>query len=303
MVQYTSLAFPLNNGNSIPAVGLGTWQSKPNEVRDSVKFALQHGYRHIDTALNYGNEKEVGEGIRASGVPREQIWLTTKLDNHFHHRVREGFEQSLRDLDVGYIDLYLIHFPCSTDPDDRSKHLPDWDFVKTWQEMQKLLETGKVRNIGVSNFQIRHLEKLLNDPSCKIVPAVNQIELHPSNPSTKLLAYCKSKGIHCTAYSCLGGTIGSPINNSGPLLQEPALLEIAKSKGKTPQQVVLMWGLKRGTSIIPKSVTPSRIAANFELDGWDLTEDEMAKLSSIPTRFKVVQDGWMPIKVFFGDDE
>ena len=132
MVQYTSLTFPLNNGNAIPAIGLGTWQGKTNEVREAVRFALQNGYRHIDTALNYGNEKEVGDGIRASGVPREQIWVTTKLDNHWHHRVSEGFEQSLTDLDIGYIDLFLVHFPCSTNPDDRSKHLEDWDFVKTW---------------------------------------------------------------------------------------------------------------------------------------------------------------------------
>ncbi|CAK7204846.1 hypothetical protein SEUCBS139899_007608 [Sporothrix eucalyptigena] len=303
MAQNTSLVFTLNDGRSIPAIGLGTWQSKPNEVRDSVKFALEHGYRHIDTALNYGNEKEVGEGIRSSGVPRENIWVTTKLDNPWHQRVAEGFQKSLHDLNIGYIDLFLIHFPCSTDPNDPTMHLPDWDFVKTWQEMQKLLDTGKVKSIGVSNFQIRHLEKLLSHPSCKIVPAVNQIELHPSNPSPKLLDYCMSKGIHCTAYSCLGGTIGSPINNSGPLLEEPAILELAKSKGKSPQQIVLMWGLKRGTSIIPKSVTPSRIEQNFGLDGWTLRPEEVASISAIKRRFKVVQDGWMPIRVFLGDDE
>ncbi|KAH8913121.1 Aldo/keto reductase [Coniochaeta sp. PMI_546] len=296
-------SFPLNNGLSIPAVGLGTWQSKPKEVQDAVKFAIQHGYRHIDTALNYGNEKDVGEGIRASGVPRGDIWVTTKLDNPWHHRVAEGFAKSLGDLDIGYIDLYLMHFPCSTDPEDSTKHLPDWDYVKTWQEMQKLLDTGKVKSIGVSNFQIRHLEKLLADPSCKIVPAVNQIELHPSNPSPKLLDYCKSKGIHCMAYSCLGGTIGSPINNSGPLLEDPAIFEVATAKDKTPQQVVLMWGLLRGTSIIPKSITPSRIAQNFELDGWTMTPEEIKKISGVQTRFKVVEDSWMPIKVFFGDDE
>jgi glycerol 2-dehydrogenase (NADP+) len=128
----TTMAFPLNTGSAIPAIGLGTWKSGPNEVRDAVKFALEHGYRHIDTALNYGNEQEVGEGIAASGVPRDQIWVTTKLDNHWHHRVAEGFETSLKALGTGYIDLFLVHFPCSTDPDDRMKHLPDWDFVKTW---------------------------------------------------------------------------------------------------------------------------------------------------------------------------
>jgi len=132
MLKLTSHTFRLNNGASIPAIGLGTWQSQDNHTREAVKYALQRGYRHIDTALNYGNEKEVGEGIRASGVPRDQIWVTTKLDNHWHHRVSEGLESSLKDLGLNYVDLYLIHFPCSTDPADRSKHLPDWDFVKTW---------------------------------------------------------------------------------------------------------------------------------------------------------------------------
>jgi glycerol 2-dehydrogenase (NADP+) len=130
--NFTTHKFLLNNGNAIPAIGLGTWQSKENDTREAVKHALQHGYRHIDTALNYGNEKEVGEGVRASGVPREQIWVTTKLDNHWHHRVRDGLESSLNDLGLDYIDLFLIHFPCSTDPDDRSKHLVDWNFIKTW---------------------------------------------------------------------------------------------------------------------------------------------------------------------------
>lgn len=131
-LNYTTLTFKLNNGNSIPAVGLGTWQSAKSQTRDAVKTALHLEYRHIDTAFNYGNEKEVGEGIRASGVPREEIWVTTKLDNHWHNRAREGLEASLENLNVGYIDLFLVHFPCSTDPNDRSKHLPDWDFVKTW---------------------------------------------------------------------------------------------------------------------------------------------------------------------------
>lgn len=198
MLNMTTKIYPLPNGTgAIPAIGLGTWQSSANATRDAVKHALQHGYRHIDTALNYGNEREVGEGIRASGVPRNQIWVTTKLDNHWHHRVREGLDTSLTALGLDYLDLYLVHFPCSTDPEDRGRCLPDWDFVKTWygiyprlgrnvctptdragrQNMQKLLETGKVRNIGVSNFQITHLDRLLNDPSCTVVPAVNQIEV------------------------------------------------------------------------------------------------------------------------------
>lgn len=161
--------------------------------------------------------------------------------------------------------------------------------------MQKLVGTGKVRNIGVSNFVMSNLEKLLNDPSCKIVPAVNQIELHPNMPSPKTLQYCKEKGIHCTAYSCLGST-------DSPLSKDKTLQSIAEAKGKSPQQVLLMWGLQRGTSVIPKSVTKSRIEANFQLDGWELTADEMQKISSIPDRFKVCGDAWLPVKVFFNEE-
>lgn len=285
----------LQQGAKIPAVGLGTWQSKPNEVREAVKAALLAGYRHIDTALAYGNEHEVGQGIKDSGVPREEIWITTKLDNPWHKRVEEGITSSLKDLGVDYIDLYLMHWPSSTDPDDLKKHYPDWDFVKTWEQLQKLPASGRVKNIGVSNFAIKNLEKLLNDPTCKTVPAVNQVELHPNNPSPKLIDYCKSKDIHCTAYSCLGST-------NSPLAKDETLAKIAEAKGKSTAQVLLVWGLQRGTSVIPKSVTASRIEDNFKLD-FTLTDEEMQKLSSLPDRFKVCGDAWLPVKVFFGDDE
>ena len=187
------------------------------------------------------------------------------------------------------------HWPSSTDPSDTKKHLPDWNFVKTWQELQKLPAT-KVKNIGVSNFGIRNLEILLNDPSCKIIPAVNQIELHPNNPSPKLLDYCKQKGIHCTAYSCLGST-------GSPLYKDPTLLKMADKKGKTPQQVLLVWGIQRGTSVIPKTVNTGRVESNFDLDGWELSSQEMKELDGLTDRFKVCGDGWLPVKVFFGDDE
>ncbi|KAL6239778.1 hypothetical protein BDW75DRAFT_226846 [Aspergillus navahoensis] len=278
-LEHTKKVYTLNTGDKIPAIGLGTWQSKPNEVREAVKNALLKGYRHIDTALAYGNEAEVGQGIKDSGVPREEIWITTKLDNTWHHRVTDGINSSLKDLGVDYVDLYLMHWPSSTDPNDLKKHLPDWDFIKTWQEMQKLPATGKVRNIGVSNFGIRNLEKLLNDPSCKIVPAVNQIELHPNNPSPKLVAYNSSKGIHSTGYSCLGST-------NSPLYKDPTLLKLAEKKGKTPQQVLLVWGIQKGWSVIPKSVSKSRIDANFEIDGWSLTVEEINELDNLKDRFK-----------------
>ena len=168
--------------------------------------------------------------------------------------------------------------------------------MKTWVEMQKLPASGRVRNIGVSNFGIKNMEILLNDPSFKIMPAVNQIELHPNCPSPKLIEYCKQKGIHTTAYSCLGST-------NSPLYKNESLKKLAEKKGKSVQQVLLVWGLQRGTSVIPKSVTASRIEANFKLDGWELTEDEMKQLNSMTERFKVCDDSWLPVKVFFGDDE
>ncbi|MCJ1383110.1 hypothetical protein MMC17_006223 [Xylographa soralifera] len=295
-MEVTKKTFTLNTGEKIPAIGLGTWQSRPNEVTEAVKIALHKGYRHIDTALAYGNEAEVGKGIKESGVPRNEIWLTTKLDNTWHHRVTDGIDSSLKDLGTDYVDLYLMHWPSSTDPNDTNKHLPDWDFIKTWQELQKLPATGKVRNIGVSNFGIKNLEKLLNDPSCKTVPAVNQVELHPNCPSPKLVQYCKEKGIHCTGYSCLGST-------NSPLYKDATLLKMAEKKGKTPQQVLLAWGIQKGWSVIPKSVSKGRIEKNFELDGWELTSQEVHELDNLPDRFKVCGDGWLPVKVFFGDDE
>ncbi|KAI0892568.1 Aldo/keto reductase [Annulohypoxylon nitens] len=295
-IKNTSKTFTLATGDKIPAIGLGTWQSPKNETAKAVKHALSVGYRYIDTAFAYGNESEVGEGIRASGVPREQIWITTKLDNPWHKRVAEGIETSLKNLGTDYVDLYLMHWPSSTRPDDLKKHYDDWNFLDTWRELQKLVGTGKVRNIGVSNFGITNLEKLLNDPSTKITPVVNQIELHPNNPSPKLVAYCKEKGIHLTGYSCLGST-------NSPLYKDPTLLAIAESKGKTPQQVLLLWGIQQGWDVIPKSITPERIESNFNIDGWELTADEIDKLNHLPDRFKVCGDAWLPIKVFFGDDE
>jgi glycerol 2-dehydrogenase (NADP+) len=292
----TQKMYTLNTGDKIPAVGLGTWQSGPNEVAKAVEVALRKGYRHIDTALAYGNEAEVGEGIKKSGVPRSEIWITTKLDNPWHKRVNEGIDSSLKSLGVDYVDLYLMHWPSSTDPNDLKKHYPDWNYINTWEEMQKLPATGKVRNIGVSNFGIKNLEKLLNDPSCKTVPAVNQIELHPNNPSPKLVAYNTSKGIHSTGYSCLGST-------NSPLYKDETLLSLAKAKGKTPQQVLLAWGVQKGWSVIPKSVNKERVETNYELDDFELTAEEINKLDNLKDRFKVCGDAWLPVKVFFGDDE
>ncbi|KAH6634935.1 Aldo/keto reductase-like protein [Chaetomium sp. MPI-SDFR-AT-0129] len=296
MTKFSTETFKLNTGKEIPAIGLGTWQSGPGEVGNAIEVALKNGYRHIDTAFAYGNEKEVGEGLRASGVPREEIFLTTKLNNPWHKRVPEALEASLKNLGVDYLDLYLMHWPSSTDPSDSKKHYEDWDYVNTWHELQKLVDTGKVRSLGVSNFGITHLERLLSDPNTKIVPAVNQIELHPANPSPKLIAYLKEKGIHPSGYSPLGSI-------DSPLYRNETLKSIAESKNLSVAQVLLLWGVQKGWSVLPKSVNAERIKANFDLDNRDLTEEEVAKIDAIPDRFKVCGDKWLPIKVFFGDDE
>ncbi|KXJ91686.1 NADP-dependent oxidoreductase domain-containing protein [Microdochium bolleyi] len=293
----TSKTYTLASGDKMPAIGLGTWQSaKDGSCQAAVEAALAAGYRYIDTALAYGNEHEVGAGVKAAGIPREQLWITTKLDNPWHKRVGEGIDTSLKNLGTDYVDLYLMHWPSSTRPDDLKKHYDDWNFIDTWREMQKLVGSGKVRNIGVSNFGITNLEKLLNHPDTKIKPSVNQIELHPNNPSPKLVAYCKDKGIHVTGYSCLGST-------GSPLYKDPVVLSIAEAKGKTPQQCLLQWGIQNGWDVIPKSVTKERIEANFALDGWSLTDEEVHKLSNLKDRRKVCGDAWLPVKVFFGDDE
>lgn len=158
----------LNTGDEMPVVGLGTWRSGPNQVEAAVEAALRAGYRHIDTAAAYGNEAEVGAGIRASGVPRADIWLTTKLNNPDHKDVAGALARSLARLGTDYVDLYLMHWPSSTDPADAKRHYADWDFRDTWREMQKLVGSGKVRNIGVSNFETTNLRKLLDDPGCKV---------------------------------------------------------------------------------------------------------------------------------------
>ncbi|KAJ5622729.1 glycerol dehydrogenase Gcy1 [Penicillium herquei] len=290
--------YTLNTGDRIPAVGLGTWQSQPGDVSNAVEVALRAGYRHIDAAAAYGNETEVGNGIKASGVPRNEIFLTTKLHNQWHTRVPEAIEASLRALQTDYVDLYLIHWPCSTDPNDRANVIPNWDYISTWVEMQKLPATGKVKAIGVSNFGITHLERLLNHPSTKA--AVNQIELHPNNPSPKLVAYNTSQGIHSTAYSCLGST-------DSPLYKNQTLIDLAQRKGQSVQRILLKWGLQKGWSVIPKSVNLQRVRENFDIDGWELTNDDIAIIDAIPSRFKVCDGSFLPPvmhdKIFLDDDE
>ncbi|KAG2233365.1 hypothetical protein INT48_000368 [Thamnidium elegans] len=270
-----------NNGVIMPAVGLGSWQSKPNEVYDAVLIAIKAGYRHIDTAYVYRNEKEVGLAIKNSGVPREELFVTTKLWNTSHRPdlVESAMNASLENLQLDYVDLYLMHWPVafkaskSNFPKDENSNIildPTMDYIHTYSAMEKLVELRKARAIGVSNFNIEKLDRLLKN--CKLPPAVNQVELHPYFSQPDLVDFCQKNGVHVMAYSPLGST-GSPV------MEEPIVLDIAERNNATPAQVLLSWGIRRGCSVIPKSVTPSRIISNFQV--IELTERDFNALQTM----------------------
>ncbi|CAA7261142.1 unnamed protein product [Cyclocybe aegerita] len=256
----------LNNGTEIPAIGLGTWQSKPGEVAEAVAYAIKEvGYRHIDCAWAYGNEKEVGEGIRASGIPRSDIFITSKLWGTWHSRVEECLDQTLANLGTDYLDLYLVHWPVPLNPKGNHPLFPllpngkrdvdhSWDLKDTWKQMEAVLKNGKVKTIGVSNFSEAKLEEIL--PTAEIIPAVDQLELHVYNPQHKLITYLKSKGIVPQAYSPLGST-------NSPLIADEEVVKVAVKHGLQPADVLVGYLIKKGIVALPKSVTPARISSNF----------------------------------------
>ncbi|GLA87518.1 hypothetical protein AtubIFM56815_001944 [Aspergillus tubingensis] len=262
--------FKLNTGYDMPAVGLGTWQSKKDEVRDAVIAALKCGYRHIDAAAVYGNEQEVGDGIRQSGVPREDIFLTSKLWNTHHHpeNVEEAVDKSLADLQTDYLDLYL-----PVNEQTGLIDVVDVPIKDTWAAMEKLVEKGKVRSIGVSNFTREKIEELLK--TAKITPAVNQIEAHPFLQQKDLLEWSTQKGIVIAGYSPLGNNI----YNIPRAVDEPLVIETAKKLNKTPAQVLISWAVQRGTVVLPKSVTPERIESNFQ--DFLLPDDAFSTIESL----------------------
>jgi glycerol 2-dehydrogenase (NADP+) len=273
----------LNTGASIPTVGLGTWQAKPGEVQQAVSHALKSGYKHIDCALCYQNEDEVGQGIKDSGVPREDIFLTSKVWCTYHDRVEECLDVTLKSLGTDYLDLYLIHWPVRTVENGTAKLFPtkpdgsrniDWEWkqAETWKQMEALLAKGKVKAIGVSNFSEILLKEL--EKTWKVVPAVNQVEIHPYNPELSLKKYCDSKGIVVEAYSPLGST-------NSPLHADPELKKIAEKYNVQLATVLLSWLANKGIVVLPKSVTPSRIEANQKLIALDAEDvqklDHLAK--------------------------
>jgi 2,5-diketo-D-gluconate reductase A len=246
-------AITFNDGRSIPQLGFGVFQIDPDDTAAAVSAALDAGYRHIDTAEQYGNEREVGEAVRASGLDRDEVFITSKLANGAHRPddARRAFGRTLSALGVGSVDLFLIHWPLPT--------LYDGDFVSTWKTLEEFKADGRARSIGVSNFQVDHLERLAAE--CDVVPAVNQIELHPYFLNEEVHQYGREHGIATEAWS--------PIAR-GTVLDEPVITEIADRVGRTPAQVVLRWHLERGNIVFPKSTTPARIRENFGLAGFAL---------------------------------
>jgi 2,5-diketo-D-gluconate reductase A len=252
----------LNNGIDIPQLGFGVFQIPAAETRAATLEALRAGYRHIDTAEMYRNEREVAEGIRDSGIDRAEVFVTSKLNNGFHARDRAfaAFDRSLEVMKFDFLDLFLIHWP-----------LPSVsDFAETWKALEEIYASGRVRAIGVSNFQTHHIDRLARE--CRVVPAINQIEIHPYFNQDDLREYDRAHGIATEAWSPIA---------QGDVLGDPAIVGIALRIGRTPAQVTLRWHIQRGDIVIPKSVTPARVAENFALFDFELTAADMASITGL----------------------
>lgn len=256
-------SLPLNDGHRIPQLGLGTWQVADVDTARVVSAAFELGYRHVDGAAAYGNEEGLGRGIRASGLPRADLFITTKLRNpdQGHKQALEALDASLARLGLDYVDLYLIHWPCPRH--DR--------FVDSWKALVEARDAGKVRSIGVSNFRAQDIKRVVE--ATGVVPAVNQIELHPLLQQTELIAYGNAHGIVTESWS--------PLAHGGELLAHPILQAIASKHGKTVAQVVLRWHVELGLVVFPKSVTPARIAENAVIFDFILDADDMAKIATL----------------------
>jgi 2,5-diketo-D-gluconate reductase A len=254
----------LNDGRTIPQLGFGVFQIAPNETAQAVRRALKIGYRHIDTAEMYLNERGVGQAVRASGLDRADVFVTSKLSNGAHRPddARRAFERTLTELGFDYVDLFLIHWPLPS--------LYDGDFVSTWQALEEFHRDGRARSIGVSNFTIGHLDRLLAETD--VVPAVNQIELHPYLLNDELREYGEEHGIATEAWSPIA---------QGAVLDDPVIAAIARRLHRSPAQVVLRWHIERGSIVFPKSTTPARIAENFALFDFGLDAHDVAAIDAL----------------------
>ncbi|WP_109509543.1 aldo/keto reductase [Nocardioides speluncae] len=254
----------LNDKTTIPQLGFGVWQVAPEETQAAVAAAFEVGYRHIDTAQMYQNEEGVGAAIAASDIPRDELYITSKLNNSFHRPddAKHAFDETLKKLGLEQIDLFLIHWPLPT------KY--DGDFVSTWKTLASFVEDGRAASVGVSNFQPAHLQRIIDETG--VVPAVNQVEVHPFFDNSEVRAANASHGVHTEAWSPLA---------QGNAVKDPVIGEIATRLDRTPAQVALRWHIERGDIIFPKSVTPARIKENFEIFDFTLTAADVAAISAL----------------------
>ncbi|GAA2156833.1 diketogulonate reductase-like aldo/keto reductase [Humibacillus xanthopallidus] len=264
----------LNNHVEMPAIGLGVFQTPPDETRDAVEAALATGYRHIDTAAAYGNEREVGDAVRSSGVARDDVFLETKIwiSDYGYDQTLHGFDKSAAKLGVEQIDLLILHQALPSDFDST---------LEAYRALESLLEAGKVRAIGVSNFMVDHLTALLE--TAKVVPAVNQIEVHPYFQQKRVQEFGAAHGILTQAWSPIGGITFYRDGRHASTLQDPVIGGIAATHGRSPAQVMLRWHLQRGRSVIPKSTKAHRIAENFDVFDFDLSDAELTAIDALDT--------------------
>ena len=270
----TTTRLTLNNGVEIPAIGFGVFQTPPDETRSAVEAALAAGYRHIDTAAAYGNERQVGEAVAKSGLDRADVVLETKIwiSDYGYDQTLHSFEKSAGKLGVDQIDLLILHQPL---PSDFGKTL------EAYRALETLLADGKVRAIGVSNFMVEHLTSLLD--RAKVVPAVNQIEVHPYFAQPEVRTFGAAHGILGQAWSPIGGITFYRDGSHGSTLRDPVIGEIARAHGKTPAQVMLRWHVQQGRSAIPKSTRPARIAENIDVFDFVLTGEQLAAIDKLDT--------------------
>jgi alcohol dehydrogenase (NADP+) len=290
------------NNDKMPAFGLGTWKSEPGDVYKAVLEAVKIGYRHIDCSPLYGNEAEIGMAIKdlisAGEVKREDLWITSKLWNnaHGHENVIPAIKRTLKDLQTDYLDLWLIHWPVALKPDvlfpekgEDFISLVDQPISDTWKGMEAAVKIGLTKHIGVSNFSVKKLKQLVSESEIK--PEMNQIEMHPFLQHKEMLEYCKGENIHLTAFAPLGSKDREDWlkrENEPGLMEHPVIMEIADKNWCTAAQILIKWAIQRGTSVIPKSVNPSRLKQNFDSVNIELSENDMAQIAELDMNYRFI---------------